>query len=148
MENKNDNMDIDLDALGEAGTPANGEAADTEKKEKKEKEKKAPAIPEGSVTAEDLAKEYGMTGRDLRVFLRSLYKDHSKGGRWFWSADSEELKKVKAALDERKAKAEARKAEAAANKDKPKEKKTKEKAASTDVTTPDPVDPELEGIEL
>lgn len=146
MENIKENMDIDLDALGET-TADTADAPAKEKKEKKEKEKKAPVVPEGSVTAEMLAKEYNMTGRDLRVFLRSLYKDHSKGGRWFWTADSDELKKVRAALDERKAKAEARKAEAAANKDKPKEKKAK-KEASTDVSTPDPVDPELEGIEL
>ena len=144
MENVKENMDIDLDALGE-DTAQEAASEKKEKKEKKEKEKKAPSIPEGSVTAEMLAKEYDMTGRDLRVFLRSIYKDHSKGGRWFWDPDSEELKKVRAALTERKAKAEARKAEAAANKDKPKEKKTKKDAATT---APDPVDPELEGIEL
>lgn len=146
MENIKENMDIDLDALGET-TADTADAPAKAKKEKKEKEKKAPVVPEGSVTAEMLAKEYGMTGRDLRVFLRSLYKDHLKGSRWFWAVDSDELKKVRAALDERKAKAEARKAEAAANKDKQKEKKAKDKA-STDVTTPDPVDPELEDIEL
>ena len=146
MENVKETMDIDLDALGETTDAATADAPAKEKKEKKVKEPKAPTIPEGSVTAEDLAKEYGMTGRDLRVFLRSLYKDHSKGSRWFWTADSDELKKVRAALNERKAKAEARKAEAEANKDKPKEKKTKKDAATAVV--PEPVDPELEGIEL
>lgn len=141
MENK-PSVDIELDELGEI-TEQTTETA--EKKEKKVKEPKAPSIPEDHVTAEMLAKEFGMAGRDLRVFLRSLHKDHQKGGRWHWAADSEELKKVRAALNERKNKAEIRKAEAAANKDKPKEKKSKEPTAKA---VPDPVDDELEGIEL
>lgn len=105
-------------------------------KEKKGKAKKESAIPEGHVTANELAAEFGMSGRDLRVILRGMFPDHEKGARWSWHKDSSELASIKAAI---KAKRDALAEKKAASK--------KEKAANVEVDVVEEDDDNLIVIE-
>lgn len=47
------------------------------------------------ITAEDLARELGVTGKALRRWLRQTYLDHVKHDRWVWAtrAEADEVKR-------------------------------------------------------
>lgn len=78
-----------------------------EKAVEKKDEKKAES---NQITAADVAKEFGLSGRQLRIFLRS--KGYARGeGRWAWDPKSSDLAKLRKELTARAE--EAKKEEAA-----------------------------------
>ena len=73
--------------------------AATEKKAPKEKKEKAPReakIGANQIGAAGLAEQLGITGRDLRIFLRKHFRDMTtdKGKTYVWEKGSAELQAI------------------------------------------------------
>ena len=92
-----DEMEIELK---EATTAPAGKK---EKKEKAEKTPKEPKIGANQVGVAGIAEQLGITGRELRMFLRKNFRDMTsdKGKTYVWDKDS---KDVQAIIDAFKAK--------------------------------------------
>lgn len=89
----------DPETVDEEGRPQ-------EKRPKKEKKEKKPKIDKtGMITANDIAKELGVEGRDVRGVLRAMKLQKPEGGWAFDKKTAEEIReKVKKGLKEAKKK--------------------------------------------
>lgn len=98
------------------------EATESKKKDKAAEEEEEDDL----VTVADLAKEYKMDPRAIRIKLRKSDLEKPEGGQWAWPEDSKALKAVRALLEEED---EAEEEEAPKKKGKKEEAKAPAKAA-------------------
>ena len=86
--------ELEVDEMEQELTEATSKKAP--KGEKKEKAPREAKIVPTQIGAAALAEQLGITGRDLRIFLRKHFRDMTtdKGKTYVWEKDSKELQEI------------------------------------------------------